>query len=75
MVCSVICRPTSVCNLAAAVCIASYLAQWRSEGRAWPGTCLAKVRPAHVCASTSVVSAMVKCTAGARPIPMTWLLH
>ena len=49
--------------------------QWRSEGRALPGTCLAKVGPAHVCASISVVSAMVKRTAGARPIPMTWLLH
>ena len=23
--------------------------QWRGEGRAWPGTCPAKVRPAHVC--------------------------
>ena len=48
---------------------------WRSKGQAWPGTCPVKVRPAHVCASTSVVSAMVKRTAGARPIPMTWLLH
>ena len=38
---------------------------WRSKGQAWPGTCPVKVRPAHVCASTSVVSAMVKHTAGA----------
>ena len=37
--------------------------QWRSEGRAWSGTCPARVRPAHMRASTSVVSAMVKHTA------------
>ena len=43
--------------------------------RAWPGTCPAKVCPVYVCASASVVSAMVKRTAGARPIPMTWLRH
>ena len=49
--------------------------QWCSEVRAWPGTCSTKVRPAHVCTSTSVVSTMVKRTAGARPIPMTWLFH
>ena len=28
-----------------------------------------------MCTSASVVSAMVKRTAGARPIPMTWLRH
>ena len=49
--------------------------QWRSEGRAWPGTCPAKVHLARVCASASVASAMVKLTASARPIPMTWLHH
>ena len=49
------------------------LGEWHSEGRAWLGTCPAKVRPTHVHASASVVSAMVKHTAGARPIPMTWL--
>ena len=46
--------------------------------KAGPGqahACLAKVRPAHVCASTCVVSAMVKHIAGAQPIPMTWLHH
>ena len=51
------------------------LVQWHSEGWAWPGTCSAKVRPAHVCATTSVVSAMVKRTVGPRSIPITWLLH
>ena len=45
--------------------------QCRSEGQAWPGACLAKVCPAHVCVSASVV----KCTASAWPIPMTWLRH
>jgi len=49
--------------------------QWRSQGRAWPGTCPAKVHCVYVRASTSVVSAMVRCTAGAWPIPMTWLRH
>ena len=49
--------------------------QWRSQGRAWPGTCPAKVRCVYVRASASVVSAMVRRTAGARPIPMTWLRH
>ena len=44
-------------------------------GRAWPGTCPAKVHLARVCASASVASAMVKLTASAQPIPMTWLRH
>ena len=51
------------------------LQQWHSEGWAWPGACLPKVCPTHVCTSTSVVSAMVKLTASVRPIPMTWLCH
>ena len=58
------------------MCVVSgFLLQWRSEGRAWPGTNPPKVRPAHVRASASVVSAMVKRTTGAWPIPMTWLRH
>ena len=58
------------------MCVVSgFLLQWRSEGRAWPGTSPAKVCPAHVRASTSVVSAVVKRTAGAWPIPMIWLRH
>ena len=28
--------------------------QWRSESRAWPGTCPAKVCPVYVCTSASV---------------------
>ena len=49
-----------------------------SECRAWPGTCPAKV--CHVIlrearSSDSVVSTMVKHTAGAQPIPMTWLRY
>ena len=66
------CLYVSVSSIGAVI---SACHHWRSKGRTWPGTCPAKVRPAHVCASTSVVSALVKHTAGARPIPMTWLLH
>ena len=46
-----------------------------AKAGAWLGTCPAKARPTHVCTSPSVVSTMVKRTAGARPIPMTWLCH
>ena len=51
------------------MCFSFRMNQWCSKGQAWWGSYPAKVRPAHVRKSASVVSAMVKRTAGAWPMP------
>ena len=49
--------------------------QWRSEGQAWPGTCPTKAPCSSYSHARKSVRLMGQRTAGARPIPVTWLRY